>query len=444
MSQAKVRSPREAALHKAALRLIPLLALLYFVSFLDRVNVGFGALTMNADLGLTATTYGHGAGIFFLGYILFAVPANVALHRIGASRWIATIAIVWGCVSLSMAFIRTPTEFLLCRFLLGAAESGFFPGVMLYTTYWFPDAIRGRIIANFFVAVPLSNVFGAPLSSWLLTHGILGLRGWQTMFLIESLPTIALGALAAFWLTDKPAQATAWLDAAEREALGAATAPPGPAATVFPVRAAVNLAPWLFGLLYFLIVIGLYGFGFWAPQVFQSLGQLSVQTTGWVTAIPYLGAAICMYFWSRHSDRTGERYWHVALAVFVGALGFFLAARVHSVDSAVIAFMLSTIGIYSACPVFWTLPTCLLTGLGAATGIGIVNSLGNLAGYLAPVMMGWLRQRTGGYVVGINLMAASMVAAGLLSLLLARLGRLQSLPDSSAAGTLTHPAQSDL
>src|ERR1700735_1578752 len=316
---------KSRVINKAAWRLVPFLALLYFVSFLDRVNIGFAALTMNADVRLSASAFGLGAGIFFVGYILFTVPANMMLERIGAARWMAAITVVWGIVSLSNAFVRTPTEFYVTRFLLGVAESGFFPGVMLYLTFWFPDGARGRILGNFFLAVPLSNVLGAPVSSWLLDHSAFGLKGWQTMFLLEALPAIGLGIVAFFWLTDKPIKAI-WLSPREREVLlSAITEGRRVHMSGGPLQGLRIPYMWGVGILYFLIVVGLYGFGFWVPQILSSIGHLSHLQIGWATAIPYAASIACLFLWGRHSDRTQERSWHIAIPALLSAIGFLFA-----------------------------------------------------------------------------------------------------------------------
>jgi len=405
----------DALVRKVIWKIVPLLALIYLLSFLDRVNIGFAALTMNADLHLTANEYGRAAGLFFGGYILFAVPANLAMHRWGAKLWISTITIVWGLVSLSSAFVSTPTEFYVVRFLLGSAESGFLPAVMLYFTYWFPPKVRGRIVASFFSAAPLSNVVGAPVSGWLLNHSIMGLKGWQSMFLLEALPTVAFGIVAGLWLSDGP-QTAKWLSATERNDLrrvldeNRQTQLPHSSASGF------KLAVWILGLQYFLLVVGLYGFGFWAPLIFQSVGHLSAQTIGLFVAIPYLAAALCMYVWSRHSDRHGERFIHLSVAAFLAAAGFLIAGFSTSLPVVVLGFVLATCGIYSACAVFWTLPSALVQGAAAASAIGFVNSLGNIAGYVGPAMMGELRTSTGGYSMGINVMAISLLLAAALAI----------------------------
>jgi MFS transporter, ACS family, tartrate transporter len=418
------------AIRKAAWRLLPLLALLYFVSFLDRVNVGFAALTMNKEIGLGAKEFGFGAGVFFLGYIAFAIPANLMLKRFGARAWLATIAIVWGVVALSMALVRTPDEFYVVRFLLGATESGFFPGVILYLSEWFPGRVIARVVANFFVAVPLSNVIGAPISSWLLEHGGFGLRGWQCMFILEGIPSILLGVGASIWLSDSPKVAR-WLDLGERTALELALVGEKSSGRATSLKAGLfNLQVWVLGVVYFLIVFGLYGFGFWAPQILRAIGRLSVEETGWATAIPYAAAALCMYAWSRHSDIKGERLWHVVAPSLASALGFLCAAHARSIEIAIFAFMVSTVGIYSACVVFWAMPRYLLKGAAAAGGIALINSIGNLAGYFGPVIMGWLKSGRVEYAAGLYAMAASMTGAGVVAYMMGSLARRVS-PSSS-------------
>jgi ACS family tartrate transporter-like MFS transporter len=407
-------------LKRAQLRIVPLLALLYFISFLDRVNIGFAALTMNADIGLSPRAFGLGAGIFFVGYLLFSVPANIVLQRVGASRWIGTITILWGIVSAGMAFVQTPTQFLILRFLLGMTEAGFFPGVIFYLSSWFPDRIRGRIIGNFFVAVPLSNVLGAPVSSWLLDQPAAGFAGWQIMFMVEALPAILFGIIAWLVLPDSPRHAR-WLAPEEREALtellekDTAEVQSGSASAVQGLAAP---RVWGWGLIYFLIVIALYGFGFWAPQILKAREGLSDLAVGIFISIPYAVAAIAMLPWARHSDRTGERTWHLVIPSMLGAAGFLLAAVSGSLALTTLAFTLGVVGVYAACPVFWTLPASALSRAAAASGIALINSLGNAAGYVGPFAMGWLRQSTGGYVTGLALLSASMFAAAVVALIL--------------------------
>jgi ACS family tartrate transporter-like MFS transporter len=402
-------------LRKVALRLIPFLGLLYFVSFLDRVNVGFAALTMNADIGLTASTFGLGAGIFFIGYFLFEIPSNIILQRVGARRWIARIMVSWGVISMAMAFVTGPASFLTMRFLLGVAEAGFFPGIILYLTYWFPASQRGRIIGAFMIAIPLSNVVGAPLSTLLLDVSLFGLAGWQTMFIVEGLPAVALGIVVALWLPDGPQDAP-WLSADEKAALRAALADEQTADDNARLRDALaSRRVWLFAGVYFGLVTGLYGLGFWGPQIVRALGATSNREVGLLTAIPYLVAAVSMVFWGRHSDARGERVWHVASAALLGAGGFLISAYTAAPVVSLAALTAGAVGIYSAIPVFWTMPTAMLSGTAAAAGIALINSIGNLAGYVAPFAIGRLLDATGSYSAGLLVLAAGMLLAALLT-----------------------------
>jgi ACS family tartrate transporter-like MFS transporter len=404
-----------AVLRKAAWRLVPFLAFCYFVAFLDRVNVGFAALQMNADIGLSSVAYGLGAGIFFIGYTLFEVPSNLALHRFGARRWIARIMITWGVLSVGMAFVTGPYSFWIMRFLLGVAEAGFFPGIILYLTQWFPSATRGRIIGYFYIAVPLSNVFGAPLSTWLLGHSVLGLKGWQTMFLVEGLPAVILGFAVLRLLADSPLEA-AWLSARERIVLASALAREGASGAHGSLRdGLLNPAVWRFGMIYFFIVVGLYGFGFFAPQMLKALGGLTNTQVGFAVSGPYAVGALAMFLWSRHSDVSGERLWHVALPALIAAVGFALASQVQSFELTLFAFTLAAVGIYAGAPVFWTLPAGVLRGAAAAAGIALVNSIGNVAGYVGPFIMGYFKDLTGDYTAGLWFLSASMVLAALVT-----------------------------
>ncbi len=405
-------------LGKAARRLIPFMGLLYVVSFLDRVNVSYAALTMNADIGLSASAFGLGAGIFFIGYFLFEVPSNLILHRIGARIWIARILVTWGVVAMAMAAVRGPASFLIARFLLGIAEAGFFPGMILYLTYWFPGPERGRIIGAFMLAVPIASALGGPLSTMLLGTSLFGLAGWQTMFLLEGLPAIVLGLVVMAVLPDRPASAR-WLSERERECLEALVARDEPA----PVRLSDGLLSgrvWLFAAVYFGLVLGLYGFGFWAPQIIKSLGGLTNGQVGLVSAIPYVLAAIAMVRWGRHSDATAERVWHVCVPACFGALGFLASATMTDPYLRLAALCFGAVGIYAALPVFWTLPTATLSGTAAAGGIALINSIGNLGGYLGPFAVGWLKDWTGGYAAGLAVIAGALVGSGLLVLLTPR------------------------
>lgn len=404
----------QAVLGKAAHRLIPLMGLLYVVSFLDRVNVSYAALTMNADIGLSASAFGLGAGIFFIGYFLFEVPSNLILHRIGARIWIARILVTWGVVAMAMAAVQGPVSFLIARFILGIAEAGFFPGMILYLTYWFPRAERGRIIGAFMLAVPIASAVGGPLSTALLGTSVFGLAGWQTMFLLEGLPAVLLGLVVMAVLPDRPASA-GWLSERERRCLEALVAKDEPA----PVRLMDGLLSgrvWLFAAVYFGLVLGLYGFGFWAPQIIKSLGDLTNGQVGLISAIPYVLAAIAMVLWGRHSDATAERVWHVCAPACIGAAGFLAGATLTDPYLRLAALCFGAVGIYAALPVFWTLPTAALSGTAAAGGIALINSIGNLGGYLGPFAVGWLKDWTGGYAAGLLFIAGALVGSGLLVL----------------------------
>lgn len=413
-----------AAIAKATYRLIPFLCLAYTVNFLDRVNVGFAALHMNADLGFSPAVFGFGAGIFFLGYIVFEIPSNLALQRFGARIWIARIMISWGLIACAMALVRGETSFYVSRLLLGIAEAGFFPGIILYLTYWFPAGTRARIIALFMASVPLATVFGGPISGVLLQmHGFAGLAGWQWLFIIEGAPAVLLGVLALFVLTDKPDKA-AWLSENERRALTetlASEAANTKAVGYADLRQALKRPRVLaLGVLYFLMVTGLYGIGFWMPQVLATFG-LDPLHVGFLTAIPYLFAAIAMVLWGRHSDKTGERRWHIALPLLLAACAFAWSAYSGPLLPTMIALSLATLGFYAAFGPFWSLPTALLTGTGAAAGIALVNSMGNAAGFTGPYIVGLLKQATGSFSAALLFLAAALALGGLMALCFKRI-----------------------
>ncbi|HEU4722932.1 MAG TPA: MFS transporter [Gemmatimonadaceae bacterium] len=406
-----------AVLRKVALRLIPFMALLYLVAFLDRVNVGFAALTMNADVGLSATAYGLGAGIFFIGYFLFEVPSNLILERVGARRWIARIMISWGLVSASTAFITGPTSFYLVRFLLGVAEAGFFPGMILYLTYWFPSAVRARVMSMFLVAVPVSNVVGGPISAALLGTSLFGLKGWQTMFIVEAMPAIVLGVVTALWLTDRPAKA-AWLTDAERATLEQLLATERAATRPAHHLRDGLLSPrvWLLAVTYFGLIMGFYGLPFWLPQIVRSFGGLTNMEVGLLSVIPYAVASVGMIVWGHRSDRRDERAWHVSLPLLAGAAGFLVSGSTGDARVSLAALTVAAVGVYGAFGVFWTLPSAVLVGTAAAGGIALINSVGNLGGYVGPVVVGRLRDATGSYSAGLYVIAAAMGVAGVLVL----------------------------
>ena len=409
-----VETPTElnGALRKVSLRLLPFVALLYFLAFLDRVNVSFAALTMNEDLGLSSFIYGLGAGIFFLGYVVFEVPSNLILHRVGARVWIARIMITWGLVSAGTAFVTGPNSFIAARLLLGVAEAGFFPGIILYLTYWYPAEVRGRIIGSFMLAIPLSTVVGAPISTALLDVSLFGLEGWQSLFILEGLPSVLFGIITLFYLPDRPADAR-WLTAREREVIAARlaeeNAEPGREHGFGAV--ARNPRLWMLGLVYFCIVLALYGLNFWTPLMVRSLSGFTNQEVGWLTALPNMLAAGAMILWGRLSDRTGRRRSFVVIPCVVGAAGFVISVLFPSPVTGILAIYLGTICVYLCAPIFWTLPTAMLAGTAAAGGIALINSVGNISGYVGPFLLGALREETGNYVGGFVCLAVSLLMA---------------------------------
>ena len=423
-------SMRERVIRKVAWRLSPFLGLLYFINYLDRTNIGFaGPHGMNEALGFDKAAFGLASGIFFIGYLLLEVPSNLALHKFGARRWIARIMVSWGIVASLMAFVPNALSMYGLRFLLGVAEAGFFPGIILYLTYWFPKRERARAVALFMVAVPLSSVFGAPLSAWLISagHGVLfGLDGWRFMFLVEGIPAILIGIMCWFYLTDRP-QDAAWLEADERTWLQNQMDTEHAQTSQryhYPLRKALT-QPRILALafVYFGIVYGLYAVGFFLPTIIAGFQQTfntsySVIEQGFIVAIPYFFGAIAMYFWARHGDRTGERVWHVAIPAIVGGVAIPIALYLQSPFSTMVAVTICAMGICSALPTFWPLPTMFLTGAAAAGGIALINALGNLAGFVGPYMTGWLTDLTGSPKAGLWLVGAFMVAAGIVAIAL--------------------------
>ncbi len=383
-------------------RLVPFLIVCYFVAYLDRVNIGFAQIAMKDDLGISATVFGQAAGIFFLAYFLFEVPSNLFLERFGARKWIARIMLTWGILSGAMAFVGGTTSLLVVRFLLGIAEAGFFPGIIFYLTLWFPAAYRGRIIGYFMAAIPMSGVIGGPLSGYLLNlDGVLGFRGWQWLFIVEALPALLLSFVVFFYLTDRPADAP-WLQDDERAWLATRQEQERrqrEAARHFTVgQALVNPKVLALAFVYFGGVACNYGVSFFIPQLFKGFGLTNTQT-GWLTAVPFAVGAITMVVWGLHSDRTGERKAHTAIAL-VAASGS-AAPRWWTLPRPR-CFLLSfgAMGVFGCLPVFWTLPTSFLSGPAAAGGIAIVNALGNLSGYFGPAATGYLKDVTGSVSAG--------------------------------------------
>src|SRR5271169_5169181 len=399
-------------------RLIPFLVLAYFFSYLDRVNLGFAALTMNAELKFSPTVFAWGAGIFFIGYFLFEVPSNLALEKFGASRWIARIMVTWGIISAGMALVSGTSSFYTLRFLLGVAEAGFFPGIILYLTYWYPAEYRARFLAAFAIAVPVSTVIGAPISGLLLgLDGVLGLKAWQWLFIIEGIPSVLLGIVTWFYLTDRPAEAN-WLSAEQKAWLSARLeseiAAKQAATTHLTLGQALRSPKVLtLGLIYFGFVGALYGMQFWLPQIVKAFGFSNAQT-GFVTAVPYLFGTVAMILWARHSDATRERVMHVGAPLLLTAVALSACGYIDNPSLTVVALIVAAIGIFGTFGVFWTLPTAWLSGTAAAGAIALINSIGNLAGFGGPYLIGWVKEATGSTSTGLLVLAVLPLLGGFL------------------------------
>jgi ACS family tartrate transporter-like MFS transporter len=437
-----IAKPADSSLEKQAIRkitwrLIPFLMLLYFVAFLDRINVGFAALTMNKDVGLTAQMFGLGSGIFFLGYFMFEVPSTIILHKVGARFWIGRVMFTWGLVSIAMAFTRGPISFYLLRFLLGLAEAGFFPGIILYLSYWFPSHHRSTVTAMFMAAAPAAGLIGSPISGVLMQlNGLLGLRGWQWLFIAEGFPAVVLGLITYHFLSDRPADA-AWLTVEERSWLSQAIAQEQAGIKDTRSHSALRaLADWkvlALSLAYFGTSAGLYTVGFWAPLIVKGLG-FSVMNVGFLLAIPNLIAVIGMVFWSSHSDRSGERYWHAAIACLIAALGMTVAARAGS--SAILAITglsLTAFGVSAAKPPLWSLPTTFFGGTAAAASIGLINSLGTLGGFVGPYMIGSTNETGGNFSRGLYLVGGTLIVSAV-TIVAMRFARQAMLPQNCQTG----------
>ena len=414
-------------MRKISWRIIPFIMLLYFIAFLDRVNVGFAAIHMNEDVGLSPSIFGFGAGLFFIGYFLFEVPSNLALEKFGARLWIARVMVTWGLISGAMAFVQGPTSFYILRFLLGAAEAGFFPGIILYLSYWFPAKSRAQVTALFMAAAPISVALGSPISGALLEmDGLAGWHGWQWMFVLEAIPALILGVVVLFYMTDR-AEKAKWLDAEEREWLSdtmnaerAAKDKAGASHSI--LKGMTDPRVLALSLVYFGTSAGLYTLGIWAPQMLNALGLTSFQT-GLVNAIPPIFAVMAMYTWSRHSDRIGERTWHVTLACLAAGLGLFFAGFAVSLVAVVLALVLVNAGVSAAKPPLWSMPTMFLSGSAAATGIATINSLGNLGGFVGPYAIGLIKESTGSFEWGLYFVAALLVLSAIVTLIIAGTAR---------------------
>ncbi|MEV0248618.1 MFS transporter [Nocardia sp. NPDC050712] len=408
---------------KVARRLIPFLGLAYFINYLDRTNIGIAKLTMSTELGMTETMFGLASGLFFAGYLLFEVPSNIALHRFGARRWIARIMVSWGLVMMAMTWASNVEMLAGLRIVLGIAEAGFFPGVLFYLTLWFPRAYRVRLTGLFMLALPVSSALGSPISSAIVEYGdgLFGLSGWRVLFLFSGLPAVLLGVVTWFYLTDRPAEAR-WLSTAERDWLTSTLAAEqqAPAETKGSIRAAfTDPRVWALGFVYFGITYGLYALSFFLPSIVAGFKttfglHLNLMTTGLIVAVPFAIGGAVMVLWSRHSDRTGERVWHVAVPTAVGAVSIPLALYLDSPLLAMAAVTINAVGVFCALPVFWYLPSTFLSGVTAATGIALINSIGNLSGFGAPFLTGWLLDLTGNPRAGLWVVGAVMLAAAAL------------------------------
>ena len=401
----------QSATRKAALRFVPLLTIAYLFNYLDRTSLGFAALTMNQQLGLTASQFGFAAGVFFLGYSVFEIPSNLLLYRFGARRWIARIMISWGLVSAATAFVVGPNSFYTLRLLLGITEAGFFPGVTFFLAAWFPAQYRTRMLAWFLIGIPLSSLVGAPVCGMLLQmDGIWGLAGWQWLFLLVSLPCIPLGLLTLKLLADRP-QVAHWLTAGERDALIDVLASEVRERPHSSLLAALKDPRVLIcTAIQFGFTLGSYGIGIWLPLMLKEY-HLSNLAIGWIAAIPYLFASLGMILWAHHVDRKGSRIVNLALACLLGGIGLLAPIASGSVGLAVIGFSVALVGVTAARAIFWTIPTRFLTGVAAAGGLAFINSIATVGGFVGPSMMGWLKEFSGTYVAGLLAVAAIMLAA---------------------------------
>jgi len=412
------KTEADAILRRAAWRLIPFMSLMYVASFLDRVNISFAALQMNQDLGFSPQVYGFASGIFFFGYFLFEVPSNLMLQKVGARLWMCRICVTWGLLSMLTAFCREPVSFCIARFLLGAAEAGLYPGMVLYMTFWFPASTRARFIALFLAGVPLSVVIGGPISGYLLGVSGHGLQGWQWMLILEGIPSLVCGIATLWLLPDGPAKAK-WLSDDEKRIIAARLAAEPPGALHGFREMLLDKRIWILMIPDFSIVFALYGLNFWMPQMIKAMGYSNIET-GFIVALPYLLAMGAMVALGASSDRSGERAGHVAFGAFAGAIGLVGTVLLTGNIAVIAALCLATCGIYGALAVFWTLPSALLRGAAAAGGLALLNSFSNLGGSFGPTMMGWLKQQTGLYAAGTAVLAAMLVLGGVSVIVIGR------------------------
>jgi D-galactonate transporter len=406
---------------KIAWRIMPILVIGYIIAYIDRVNVSFAKLQMLGDLKFSDSVYGVGAGIFFIGYFAFEVPSNIMLHKVGARIWICRVIVTWGIVSALTALVRTPMQFYTARLLLGVAEAGFFPGMILYLTYWFPAHRRAAMVALLMAGNPVSGIIGGPLSGFILRHfaGDKGITGWQWLFILEAIPAILLGVVIFLFLDNRVVEAK-WLSERERAAVAAEIHEEAVSKTHVSIRS-VFTSPrvWLFGAIFFGMEMGSYAIGFWQPTIIRQTGVKDAFHIGVLTTVPYTCALICMMLVGRHSDRTRERRWHIIAPNIVAAIGFILCTQAGSnTPVAMFGLVLAVAGVITGLAMFWALPTSFLGGNAAAAGIALINCTGNLGGFFSPAIIGFLKTYTGTLNSGLFLVAACMIASSVLILTL--------------------------
>jgi MFS transporter, ACS family, tartrate transporter len=415
----------QALVRKMAWRVLPFLLLVYLVCIIDRLNVGFAALTMNQELGFTATIYGWGAGLFFVGYFLGEVPSNLIMSKVGARIWFARIMISWGIFAIAMGFISGDVSFFVIRFMLGIAEAGFFPGVIYYLTLWFPAQYRGRIFGLFLIISPLNNTIAAPLAGLILKtfDGTMGYPAWRWLFIVEGIPAVLLAFVTLRVVIDRPDHAT-WLTAEEkahlRETLAREAASRTETRHLSLWQTLGNPKVLLFAVVYTALAIGIYGIALWMPQIIKGMGLQDPLKIGMIMAVPYLIATICMVLWSRHSDKTGERVWHCAGPLALACIGLACSAYAGSPLLAMISLTFAAIGLYCSQPVFWSMPTGYLAGVAAAGGIAFINSIGNLGGFVGPFAVGWLKDHFGGFQAGLLFLSGCLLAGSIVAVVVGR------------------------
>lgn len=413
----------KSVLNKITWHLLPFMFVLYIVSYLDRINVSYAGLQMNAALGFDETVFGYGAGVFFIGYFLFGVPSNLAMERLGARKWISTIMVVWGAISVSMAWVYSYQAFYVMRFLLGVAEAGFFPGMILYLTYWFPKREHGLAVARFMTAIPAAGLAGGLVAAKVLPMTALGLPGWKWLFIITGAPSVLLGIVVFFTLTNKPQEAT-WLSDEEKQLLAQhlsaeknASAKPAGADPAAGVRTALSSSRvWLLALLYFSLTLGMYGFQLWLPQIVQNISHGDDSQTALLSSIPAIFQALGMVLIAGNSDRTGERRFHLAASALLAAVGLTCAGLLPNPQLALFALCLTAMGIWGTVGPFWALPTGYLSASEAAAGIGLINSVGNLGGFAGPSIVGKIKSLSHSFALSLLFMAGSLVFAAILVL----------------------------